>query len=64
MHDYAKQEGFAVNALKECGEVIRWCCSHSGRYNDHRNLPADVTDKTRHQELAESDDLILRMNLI
>ncbi len=45
MHDYAKQEGFAVNALKERGGVIRWCCSHSGKYNDHRNLPADVTDK-------------------
>jgi hypothetical protein len=53
MHDYAKQEGFAVNALKERGGVIRWRCAHSGKYNDHRNLPVDVTDKTRRRELAE-----------
>jgi hypothetical protein len=30
MHDYPKQEGFAVNALKERGGVIRWRCTHAG----------------------------------
>ena len=56
MHDYAKQEGFAVNALKERGGVIRWRCCHAGKYNKHRNLPMDVTNKTQRRELAESGD--------
>jgi hypothetical protein len=54
MHDYPKQEGFAVNALKERGGVIRWRCAHAGKYNDHRKLPVDVMDKNQRRELAEN----------
>ncbi len=64
MHDYPKQEGFAANASKAPGGRIRWRCSHSGKYNGHRNLPVDVTDKTQRQELAEIGDLIFCMDLI
>ena len=44
MPQYAKQEGFAVNPQRlEKGRVIRWWCIHAGKYNNHRNLPADIT---------------------
>jgi len=59
MPNYAKQEGFAVNALKERGGVVRWRCIHGGKYNNHRRLSAEVTDKNRHQEAAEGGFLIL-----
>jgi hypothetical protein len=43
MPEYAKQEGFAVNRLSEHkGTVIRWRCMHAGKYNNHRNLSAEV----------------------
>ena len=64
MHDYAKQEGFAVNALKERGGVIRWHCYHAGKYDGHCNLPADVTNKTQRGKLAESGDFPFRSSVI
>ena len=45
MPDYAKQEGCALNPLRERGGVIHWRCVHGGKYNDHRRLPVEVTDK-------------------
>lgn len=53
MNNYAKQEGFAVNPVKERGDVIRWRCIHAGKYNNHRNLPAEVTSKDQRREAAE-----------
>ena len=45
MPNYAKQEGCAMNPLRERGGVIRWRCVHGGKYNDYRHLPVEVTDK-------------------
>lgn len=52
MHNYSKQEGCAVNPKKD-RETIRWRCIHYGKYNNHRRLPAEVTDKNRRQEAIE-----------
>jgi hypothetical protein len=47
MPEYAKQEGFAVNRLSEHkGTVIRWRCMHAGKYNNHRNLSAEIGNDT------------------
>ena len=47
MREYFKQEGFAVIEKKEHkASVSHWHCIHSGRYNNHRYLPPEVTDKT------------------
>lgn len=50
VQDYAKQEGTALIAMKERGNVIRYRCIHGGKYNNHRNLPAEVTDKDNLQQ--------------
>ena len=43
MTEYAKQEGFAVNAEKEHkGTVIRWRCMYAGKYKNHRNLSSEI----------------------
>jgi hypothetical protein len=54
MPAYGKQEGFAVNLLKERGGVRRWRCIHGGKHNDYRGLPAEVTAKNRRQEVAQA----------
>jgi hypothetical protein len=54
MPEYAKQEGFAVNQIKDHVQVIRWRCIHAGRYNNHRNLPAEVTDSHDRQTAIEA----------
>jgi hypothetical protein len=55
MPSYAEQEGFAVNPHKEHrGTVVRWRCVHAGKYNNFRGLPAEVTEKNRHQETIET----------
>src|SRR5437773_11059894 len=42
MQQYAKQEGFAVNPRRN-GKVVHWYCIHAGKYNNHRQLPMDIT---------------------
>ena len=54
MHNYAKQEGFAINAHKErLGLCIRYRCIHVGQYNNFRKLPPHVTHKSKHKEAVE-----------
>ena len=53
MPNYAKQEGCAVNPLREHGGVIRWRCIHGGKHNNHRSLPVEVTDKKHHENASE-----------
>ena len=50
MPNYAKQEGFALTRTKD-GIRVRWRCVHAGRYRNRNNLPAEVTEKERRQEL-------------
>jgi hypothetical protein len=58
MPNYAKQEGFAVNSLKERGGVVRWRCIHGGKYNGHRRLPVEVTEK-KHLQNAQNAGISL-----
>ena len=45
---YAKQEGFAVDRIKEKkGIVERWKCHHAGKYNNWRKQLELITDKKR-----------------
>jgi hypothetical protein len=62
MHDYAKQEGFAINHWKEHGIVIHFRCIHAGKYNNFHRLPAEVMDKKQREELLESGILYTLFN--
>src|SRR5438045_8242050 len=43
-HICRSMQSFAVNPQRlEKGRVICWWCIHAGKYNNHRNLPADIT---------------------
>jgi len=53
MLNYAKQEGFALTRTKD-GTRIRWRCVHAGRYRNRNNLPAEVTENERRQELQDA----------
>jgi len=54
--NYTKQEGFAANASKD-RNIIRFRCIHAGKYNDHRRLPPDVTNKNQRKQTAEAGTL-------
>ena len=54
MPAYSKQEGFAVNLLKERGGVRRFRCVHGGKHNNYRGLPAEVTAKNRRQQAVQA----------
>lgn len=47
---YARQEGFYCLKKKD-GKVIRWRCVHSGKYNDWRKLPREVTEESQRAQL-------------
>jgi hypothetical protein len=48
MTNYARQEGSAYTRTNyNHGTTIRWRCKHNGKYNNHRNLPKQVTNKER-----------------
>ena len=52
MQNWSKQEGFAV--FKDTrNEIIYWRCVHAGKYRNRHGLPAEVTDKSRRQELRD-----------
>lgn len=53
MPNYAKQEGSALIRTKD-GIRIRWRCVHAGRYRNRNNIPAEVTEKERRQELLNA----------
>ena len=52
---YSKQEGFAVNPHRD-GKAVRWYCIHAGKYNNHHNLPMDVTHN--HQDTTDAGEAI------
>ena len=53
MPNYAKQEGVALTRTKD-GMRVRYQCVHAGRYRNRNNLPAEVTEKKRRQELQDA----------
>jgi len=53
MQSWPKQEGFAVSKDTRNG-VIYWRCVHQGKYRNRRDLPAEVTEKSRRQELRDA----------
>jgi hypothetical protein len=59
MPKYAKQEGYAVDRIKEKkGTVHRWKCHHAGKYNPWRKQPELVTDKKVLQENVDAGNLL------
>jgi len=56
---YAKQEGYAVDRMKEKkGTVHRWKCHHAGRYNNWCKQSELVTDKKVLQEKINDSNLL------
>ena len=53
MPNYAKQEDFALTRTKD-GTRVHWRCVHAGRYRNHNNLPAEVTEKEHRKELQDA----------
>lgn len=53
MPNYGKQEGVAFTRIQD-GDRVRWPCIHAGRYRNRNNLPAEVTERERRQELQNA----------
>ena len=59
MMNYARQEGSAYSRTNyNHGMIIRWRCKHNGKYNNHHDLPVQVTDKRAQKELLESGKFV------
>ena len=57
MYAYSKQEGVAVNLLKEHGGVIQWRCIHAGKYKNSHHLLTEVTtdNETKQQAISQGE---------
>ena len=49
IRNWAKQERFAVTKNTN-NKVIYWRCIHAEKYRNRRDLPAEVTNKSKRQE--------------
>ena len=54
---YSKQEGFAVNPHRD-GKAVRWYCIHAGKYNNHPQLPMDITLSHNRQDATNAGEAI------
>lgn len=54
IRNWAKQEGFAVTKNSN-GKTIYWRCIHAGKYRNRHDLPVEVTDRSKRQELLDAD---------
>ena len=65
MTNYARQEGSAYTRTNyNHGTIIRWRCKHHGKYNNHHNLPKQVTNKREHKDLIDCSTMPQQVLLI
>ena len=63
MQNWPKQEGFAVSKDTR-PTVIYWRCVHAGKYRNRRGLPAEVSEKSKRQEMLDAGTNSLLSGLI
>lgn len=60
--NYGKQEGFAFTRTQD-GSYIRFKCVHAGKYRNRHNLPSEVTEKSKREELMAAGSMYLTFNI-
>ena len=60
--NYGKQEGFAFTKTQD-GSHIRFRCVHAGKYCNRHNLPSEVTEKSKREELMTTGSIYLTFNV-